>query len=119
VTWLWVGVVFALLYCAKRWTRRQQDRRLAVPLGDNGRPGRRHSLGDFDRRGLARRKRANYWPRSPPTDSSPTPTRLPVTASKPAEPSMGKLRRAWKPGWQRRPGLPTAARTGWDAPHLA
>jgi hypothetical protein len=53
MTCLWVGVVFALLYCAKRGSRRRYKEQLASASGDNRRPHRRHGVGDRRRRKLA------------------------------------------------------------------
>ena len=53
MTCLWVGVVFALLYCAMRGSRRRYKEQLASASGDNRRPHRRHRVGDRRRRKLA------------------------------------------------------------------
>ena len=53
MTSLWVGIVFGLLYCAKRWSRRQPNEELAPALDNTEPPRRRHHLGDRRRRELA------------------------------------------------------------------
>lgn len=56
MTWLWVGVVFALLYCAKRWSRRRYGTHLANAIDNKKRPRRRHCPGDGHRRNVAHRQ---------------------------------------------------------------
>ena len=53
MTCLWVVVLFALLYCARRWSHRRYSTPLANGVNNKRRPRRRHRPGDWHRRRLA------------------------------------------------------------------
>lgn len=54
MTCLWVGAVFALLYCASRWSRHKRKEPLAPVLAARHRPRRRQRMGDRRRRELGK-----------------------------------------------------------------
>lgn len=56
MTWLWVVVLFSLLYCARRWSRRRYSTQLANAIHKKKRPRRRHRPGDGHRRKVAHRQ---------------------------------------------------------------
>ena len=53
MTCVWVGVIFALLFCAKRWSHHRYGTQLANAIDVKGRPRRRHRPGDGHRRKVA------------------------------------------------------------------
>lgn len=53
MTCIWVGLIFALLFCAKRWSHRRCSTQLANAIHNKKRPRRRHRPGGRHRRKVA------------------------------------------------------------------